>query len=196
MFLFISTRCWHYLDFADEGRETQIRNSSLWYMWNRGELSTDDGSAHSWTETHQKDETERSTFYEKWNPNSRIYSIVSVDRYEQFHIHPYRDPSNSTSDREQFPPFFEFNQISTTFVRKRTKCPSVAEWIGQSKQGLFWRTKKPKVSNGYLKVTAQYDLVKESGPPHCKQFQVLLTLANETYTGTGTSIKRAHQGGQ
>ena len=52
------------------------------------------------------------------------------------------------------------------------------------------------LSAAYLKVTAQYALVKESGPPHCKQFEVLLTLANETYTGTGTSIKRAQQVGQ
>ena len=38
-------------------------------------------------------------------------------------------------------------------------------------------------------------MINETGPPHCKQFEVRLTLATETYNGTGTSIKRAQQVG-
>ncbi|CAF0743663.1 unnamed protein product [Rotaria sp. Silwood1] len=45
----------------------------------------------------------------------------------------------------------------------------------------------------FNKVTTKYDLIKESGPAHCKQFEVRLTVADETYTGIGTSIKRAQQ---
>ncbi|CAF1483221.1 unnamed protein product [Rotaria sordida] len=45
----------------------------------------------------------------------------------------------------------------------------------------------------FNKVTTKYDLIKETGPAHCKQFEVQLTIANEIYTGIGTSIKRAQQ---
>ncbi|CAF1327567.1 unnamed protein product [Adineta steineri] len=45
----------------------------------------------------------------------------------------------------------------------------------------------------FNKVDAKYDLIKEAGPAHCKQFDVQLTLGDETYQGTGTSIKRAQQ---
>ncbi|CAF4029329.1 unnamed protein product [Rotaria sp. Silwood2] len=45
----------------------------------------------------------------------------------------------------------------------------------------------------FNKVTAKYDVIKETGPPHRKQFEVQLTIADEIYTGTGTSIKRAQQ---
>ncbi|CAF1090562.1 unnamed protein product [Adineta ricciae] len=41
------------------------------------------------------------------------------------------------------------------------------------------------------KVDIKYDLVKESGPAHCKQFEVQLTVGSEIYHGQGTSIKRA-----
>ncbi|CAF4142819.1 unnamed protein product, partial [Rotaria magnacalcarata] len=45
----------------------------------------------------------------------------------------------------------------------------------------------------FNKVNAKYDLVKETGPAHCKQFEIRLIIADETYTGIGTSIKRAQQ---
>ncbi|CAF2417164.1 unnamed protein product [Rotaria sp. Silwood2] len=45
----------------------------------------------------------------------------------------------------------------------------------------------------FNKVNAKYDLIKETGPAHCKQFEVRLTVADESYTGIGTSIKRAQQ---
>ncbi|CAM4910448.1 unnamed protein product [Rotaria socialis] len=45
----------------------------------------------------------------------------------------------------------------------------------------------------FNKVNAKYDLVKETGPAHCKQFEIRLTIADEAYTGIGTSIKRAQQ---
>lgn len=45
----------------------------------------------------------------------------------------------------------------------------------------------------FHKVTSKFDLIKESGPPHAKIFEVQLSLADEIYTGTGTSIKRAQQ---
>jgi hypothetical protein len=45
----------------------------------------------------------------------------------------------------------------------------------------------------FNKVTAKYDLIKETGPAHCKQFEVRLTIGDEIYTGIGTSIKRAQQ---
>ncbi|CAF3546466.1 unnamed protein product [Rotaria sordida] len=45
----------------------------------------------------------------------------------------------------------------------------------------------------FNKVNAKYELIKESGPAHCKQFEVRLTVGDETYTGIGTSIKRAQQ---
>ncbi|CAF0983195.1 unnamed protein product [Adineta steineri] len=48
----------------------------------------------------------------------------------------------------------------------------------------------------FNKVDAKYDLIKEAGPAHCKQFDVQLTLGDETYQGTGTSIKRAQQVGK
>ncbi|CAF3694705.1 unnamed protein product [Rotaria sp. Silwood1] len=45
----------------------------------------------------------------------------------------------------------------------------------------------------FNKVTTKYDLIKETGPQHCKQFEVRLTIGDEIYTGIGTSIKRAQQ---
>ncbi|CAF1322956.1 unnamed protein product [Rotaria sordida] len=45
----------------------------------------------------------------------------------------------------------------------------------------------------FNKVTTKYDLIKETGPAHCKQFEVQLTIANVIYIGIGTSIKRAQQ---
>lgn len=47
----------------------------------------------------------------------------------------------------------------------------------------------------FFQVNSKYDLIKETGPAHCKQFEVQLTLADEIYIGTGTSIKRAQQVG-
>lgn len=47
----------------------------------------------------------------------------------------------------------------------------------------------------YFQVNVKYDLIKETGPAHCKQFEVRLTLAEEAYIGNGTSIKRAQQDG-
>ena len=47
----------------------------------------------------------------------------------------------------------------------------------------------------FFQVNAKYDLIKEVGPAHSKQFEVRLTLAEEIYTGNGTSIKRAQQDG-
>ena len=41
----------------------------------------------------------------------------------------------------------------------------------------------------------KYDLVKETGPAHCKQFEVQLTVGSEVYHGRGTSIKRAQHDG-
>jgi dsRNA-specific ribonuclease len=48
----------------------------------------------------------------------------------------------------------------------------------------------------FFQVDAKYDLIKETGPAHCKQFEVRLTVADEAYIGTGTSIKRAQQIGK
>jgi hypothetical protein len=45
----------------------------------------------------------------------------------------------------------------------------------------------------FNRVNAKYDLIKETGPAHSKQFEVRLTLAEESYIGNGTSIKRAQQ---
>jgi dsRNA-specific ribonuclease len=47
-----------------------------------------------------------------------------------------------------------------------------------------------------IQVAPKYELIKESGPAHCRQFEVRLTVADETYQGTGTSIKRAQQMGK
>ncbi len=38
--------------------------------------------------------------------------------------------------------------------------------------------------------------MRTTGPAHFKQFEVRLTIADEIYTGTGTSIKRAQQVGR
>ncbi|CAF3696855.1 unnamed protein product [Rotaria socialis] len=46
---------------------------------------------------------------------------------------------------------------------------------------------------GELFVTATYDLISETGPGHCKKFEVRLTVANKTSIGMETSIKRAQQ---
>ncbi|CAF2273168.1 unnamed protein product [Rotaria magnacalcarata] len=60
--------------------------------------------------------------------------------------------------------------------------------------------KQPTVSSSsegqptrYNEVTSTYGLISETSPGHCKKFEVRLTVANETYTGMGTSIKQAQQ---
>ena len=47
-----------------------------------------------------------------------------------------------------------------------------------------------------FQVNAKYDLIQETGPAHSKKFEVRLTVGDETYTGIGTSIKRAQQIGE
>ncbi len=44
-----------------------------------------------------------------------------------------------------------------------------------------------------LKITPQYDVEKETGPAHAKQFEIKLTLGSEVYRSVGTSINRAKQ---
>lgn len=46
-----------------------------------------------------------------------------------------------------------------------------------------------------FQISPKYDLISETGPDHSKHFEVRLTLGNELYLGSGTSIKRAQHFG-
>ena len=43
----------------------------------------------------------------------------------------------------------------------------------------------------YVKVSVQYKLTGEEGPPHDKTFTTTLTLGEESYTAKGRSIKQS-----
>jgi dsRNA-specific ribonuclease len=42
-------------------------------------------------------------------------------------------------------------------------------------------------------VQPRYDVEKETGPAHAKQFEIKLSLGDEVYRSVGTSINRAKQ---
>ncbi|UJR33196.1 hypothetical protein I4U23_020651 [Adineta vaga] len=91
-------------------------------------------------------------------------------------------PSESINTDEQF--------LSPTLSSTSTASPIVVKPTSSNEKSALQLMNELAKHN---KVEVKYDLVKETGPAHCKQFEVQLTAGSEIYHGTGTSIKRAQQ---